>query len=83
MIAAKEHFPKFTPEEYFAWEEQQEVKHVYFAVKVFVFYFLLLFPGKVFFRSKSWEMFFCCNHLSNLLSIELRVTILYGCSLMI
>ena len=30
MIAAKEHFPRFTPEEYFAWEEQQEVKHEYF-----------------------------------------------------
>jgi hypothetical protein len=24
MVAAKEHFPRFTPEEYFAWEEQQE-----------------------------------------------------------
>ena len=35
MIAAKEHFPKFTPEEYFAWEEQQEVKHEYFDGEVY------------------------------------------------
>ncbi|WP_072622545.1 Uma2 family endonuclease [Spirulina major] len=27
MIAAKENFPTFTPEEYFAWEEQQLEKH--------------------------------------------------------
>lgn len=27
MIAAKENFPGFTPEEYFAWEEQQLEKH--------------------------------------------------------
>jgi Uma2 family endonuclease len=27
MIAAKERFPKLTPEEYFAWEEQQLEKH--------------------------------------------------------
>ena len=35
MIAAKEHFPKFTPEEYFAWEEQQEVRHEYFDGEVY------------------------------------------------
>jgi Uma2 family endonuclease len=35
MIAAREHLPKFTPEEYFAWEEQQEVKHEYFEGEVF------------------------------------------------
>ncbi len=29
MIAAKEHFPKLTPEEYFVWEEQQLEKHEY------------------------------------------------------
>jgi Uma2 family endonuclease len=27
MIAAKEHFPQFTPTEYLAWEEQQEFRH--------------------------------------------------------
>ncbi len=35
MIAAKEHFPKLTPEEYFAWEEQQEIKHEYFDGEVY------------------------------------------------
>jgi Uma2 family endonuclease len=29
MIAAKENFPQFTPEEYFAWEEKQLEKHEY------------------------------------------------------
>jgi Uma2 family endonuclease len=29
MIAAKENFPRFTPEEYFAWEEQQQCRHEY------------------------------------------------------
>ena len=35
MIAAKEYFSKLTPEEYFAWEEQQEVKHEYFDGEVY------------------------------------------------
>jgi Uma2 family endonuclease len=35
MVAAQEHHPKFTPEEYFAWEEQQEVKHEYFDGEVY------------------------------------------------
>jgi Uma2 family endonuclease len=35
MVAAREHLPRFTPEEYFAWEEQQEVKHEYFDGEVF------------------------------------------------
>jgi Uma2 family endonuclease len=35
MIAAKENFPRFTPEEYFAWEEQQEEKHEYFDGEVY------------------------------------------------
>ncbi len=35
MIAAREQLPKLTPEEYFAWEEQQEVKHEYFDGEVF------------------------------------------------
>ncbi|AFY92888.1 Uma2 family endonuclease [Chamaesiphon minutus] len=35
MVAAKEHSPRFTPEEYFAWEQQQEVKHEYFDGEVF------------------------------------------------
>ncbi len=29
MIAIKENFPRFTPEQYFAWEEQQNVRHEY------------------------------------------------------
>jgi hypothetical protein len=29
MIAARESFPTFTPEEYFAWEEQQLHRHEY------------------------------------------------------
>jgi Uma2 family endonuclease len=29
MVALKEHFPRFTPEEYFAWEEQQLERHEY------------------------------------------------------
>jgi Uma2 family endonuclease len=35
MVAVQKHHPKFTPEEYFAWEEQQEVKHEYFEGEVF------------------------------------------------
>lgn len=35
MIAAKENFPQLTPEEYFAWEEQQLEKHEYFEGEVF------------------------------------------------
>jgi Uma2 family endonuclease len=35
MVAAREHLPKLTPEEYFAWEERQEVKHEYFDGEVF------------------------------------------------
>jgi Uma2 family endonuclease len=35
MVAARENLSKFTPEEYFAWEEQQEVKHEYFEGEVF------------------------------------------------
>jgi Uma2 family endonuclease len=27
MIAAREHFPQFTPAEYLDWEEQQEFRH--------------------------------------------------------
>jgi Uma2 family endonuclease len=29
MIAIKENYPRFTPEEYFAWEEQQQCRHEY------------------------------------------------------
>jgi Uma2 family endonuclease len=29
MVAIQERFPRFTPEEYFAWEEQQELRHEY------------------------------------------------------
>jgi Uma2 family endonuclease len=35
MVAAREHLPRLTPEEYFAWEEQQEVKHEYFDGEIF------------------------------------------------
>jgi Uma2 family endonuclease len=35
VVAAREHLPKLTPDEYFAWEEQQEVKHEYFDGDVF------------------------------------------------
>jgi Uma2 family endonuclease len=29
MVAAPEHYPKLTPEEYFVWEEQQNLRHEY------------------------------------------------------
>ena len=29
MVAIQEHYPRLTPEEYFAWEEQQELRHEY------------------------------------------------------
>ena len=35
MVAVKEHFPRFTPEEYFAWEEQQEFRHEYLNGEVY------------------------------------------------
>ena len=35
MIAARESFPRFTPEEYFEWEEQQEIRHEYFDGEVY------------------------------------------------
>jgi Uma2 family endonuclease len=35
MIAAKEHFPRFTPEEYFEWEANQEIRHEYFDGEVY------------------------------------------------
>jgi Uma2 family endonuclease len=35
MIAARESFPHFTPEEYFAWEEQQLVRHEYIDGEVY------------------------------------------------
>ena len=35
MVAAKEHFPRFTPEEYFEWEELQEIRHEYFDGEVY------------------------------------------------
>ncbi len=35
MIAAQEHFPRFTPTEYFAWEEQQQVRHEYIDGEVY------------------------------------------------
>ena len=35
MIAAREHYPKLTPEDYFAWEERQELKHEYLDGEVY------------------------------------------------
>jgi Uma2 family endonuclease len=35
MIAARERLPKFTPEEYFAWEEQQLERHEYIDGEVY------------------------------------------------
>ena len=29
MVAIQTHFPRFTPEEYFAWAEQQDLRHEY------------------------------------------------------
>jgi Uma2 family endonuclease len=35
MVAARENFPRFTPEEYFAWEEQQLERHEYINGEVY------------------------------------------------
>jgi Uma2 family endonuclease len=35
MIAARASFPRFTPEEYFEWEERQEIRHEYFDGEVY------------------------------------------------
>jgi Uma2 family endonuclease len=35
MIAARESFPTFTPEEYFVWEEQQLHRHEYIDGEVY------------------------------------------------
>ena len=35
MIALRDNYPLFTPEEYFAWEEQQELKHEYLDGEVY------------------------------------------------
>jgi Uma2 family endonuclease len=35
MIATKENLPRLTPEEYFAWEEQQQVRHEYIDGEVY------------------------------------------------
>lgn len=35
MVAVKEHFPKLTPEEYFAWEERQLERHEYMDGEVY------------------------------------------------
>jgi Uma2 family endonuclease len=35
MVAVKEHLPRFTPEEYFEWEEHQEIRHEYFDGEVY------------------------------------------------
>jgi Uma2 family endonuclease len=35
MVAVKDNFPRFTPEEYFAWEEQQLERHEYLDGEVY------------------------------------------------
>jgi Uma2 family endonuclease len=35
MVAAREHLPRFTPEEYFVWEEQQLYRHEYIDGEVY------------------------------------------------
>ena len=35
MVALKDNFPRFTPEEYFAWEEQQLERHEYMGGEVY------------------------------------------------
>jgi Uma2 family endonuclease len=35
MIAVREYLPRLTPEEYFAWEEQQQVRHEYIDGEVY------------------------------------------------
>jgi Uma2 family endonuclease len=35
MIAVREKFPRFTPEEYFNWEEQQQIRHEYINGEVY------------------------------------------------
>lgn len=35
MVAAREHFPRFTPEEYFKWEDQQLERHEYIDGEVY------------------------------------------------
>jgi Uma2 family endonuclease len=35
MIAVRENFPKLTPEEYFVWEEQQQLRHEYIDGEVY------------------------------------------------
>ncbi|MGI0491620.1 Uma2 family endonuclease [Alkalinema pantanalense CENA528] len=35
MVVAKEQFPKLTPDEYFAWEEQQTCRHEYLGGEVY------------------------------------------------
>jgi Uma2 family endonuclease len=35
VIAARDHSPRFTPEEYFAWEEQQLERHEYIDGEVY------------------------------------------------
>jgi Uma2 family endonuclease len=35
MVAAREHFPRLTPEEYFAWEQQQLYRHEYIDGEVY------------------------------------------------
>jgi Uma2 family endonuclease len=35
VVAVREHFPRFTPTEYLAWEEQQELRHEYINGEVY------------------------------------------------
>ena len=35
MVAIQERFPKFTPQEYFAWEETQQIRHEYIGGEIY------------------------------------------------
>ena len=35
MVAVKGHFPRFTPEQYFEWEAQQQTRHEYIDGEVY------------------------------------------------
>jgi Uma2 family endonuclease len=37
MIAVKDNLPRFTPAEYFVWEEQQLVRHEYIDGEVYAY----------------------------------------------
>lgn len=66
MIAARDHSPRFTPEEYFAWEEQQLHRHEYINGEVYAMTGGTLNHGRI------------ALNFSSLLKIHLRGS---GCQL--